>query len=71
MCPSLQYCMFENTVLEMQQIVNSMSDAESWNDLDLNEYESRAKETLYDLCQNYIEAYNHFSDVEECEEEDE
>lgn len=66
---SMQYCMFENTVLEMRQILNAMSDAESWNDLDLNEYESRAKETLFDLCQNYIEAYNHFSDVAEYDEE--
>ena len=66
---SMQYCMFENTVLEMQQILNAMTEAESWNDLDLSEYESRAKETLFDLCQNYIEAYNHFSDVAEYDEE--
>lgn len=66
---SMQYCMFENTVLEMQQILNAMTEAESWNDLDLSEYESRAKETLFDLCQNYIEAYHHFSDVAEYDQE--
>lgn len=66
---SMQYCMFENTAIEMQQIIDSMSEAESWNDLDLNKYESRAKDRLFDLCQNYIEAYNHFSDVAEYDEE--
>ena len=64
---SMSYCMFENTASELNQVVQAMSEAETWEDLDLNEYENRAKETLYELCQNYIEAYTHFSDMQECE----
>lgn len=63
--PSMSYCMFENTAKELNQVVRAMSEADTWEDLDLNEYENRAKETLYNLCQNYIEAYIHFSDMQE------
>lgn len=68
--PSMQYCMFSNTAIEMQQIVDQMSDAEYWADLDLSLEESRAKDRLFDLCQNYIEAYNHFTDMEESYDEE-
>lgn len=68
--PSMQYCMFQNTVLEMQQIIDTMADAEYWADLDLSLEETRAKHRLFDLCQNYIEAYNHFTDMEESYDEE-
>ena len=52
--PSMSYCMFENTSLEMQQIVDTMEEAVTWGDLDLNEYENHARGRLYDLCESYL-----------------
>ena len=60
--PSMSYCMFENTSLELDQVVDAMEEAVTWEDLDLNEYEERAKSKLYDLCESYI---NQFKRLEE------
>ena len=67
---SLSYCMFENTATELNQVVYAMQTADSWEDLDLNEYELRAKERLFRLCRNYIEAYSNLSELEESESEE-
>ena len=56
--PSMSYCMFENTSLEMQQIVDTMEEAMTWEDLDLNEYENHARKRLYDLCESYLNLYS-------------
>ena len=56
--PSMSYCMFENTSLEMQQIVDTMEEAMTWEDLDLNKYENRARKRLYDLCESYLNLYS-------------
>ena len=65
--PSMSYCMFENTSLEMQQIVDTMKEAVTWEDLDLNEYENRAGNKLYDLCVAYLNLYEKLEDSSQFE----
>lgn len=55
--PSMSYCMFENTSGEMNQVLNKMSQSDSIDDLDMNEYEQRAFRDLYEQCQEYIVRY--------------
>lgn len=55
--PSMSYCMFENTSNEMGQVLNKMSQSDSIDDLDMNEYEQRAFRDLYEQCQEYIVRY--------------
>ena len=52
--PSMSYCMFENTTLEMNQILGAMEDAESFADLNLNEYERVAFFQLMRQCAKFI-----------------
>ena len=52
--PSMSYCMFENTTLEMNQILGAMEDAESFADLDLNEYEKAAFFQLMGQCAKFL-----------------
>ena len=59
---SMSYCMFENTETEMNQVVEEMQQANSWEDLDLNSYEDSAKEGLYELCQLYIKHFDRLSE---------
>lgn len=54
---SMSYCMFENTSGEMNQVLNKMSQSDSIDDLDMNEYEQRAFRDLYEQCQEYIVRY--------------
>ena len=52
--PSMSYCMFENTTLEMNQILGAMEDAETFADLDLNEYEKAAFFQLMGQCAKFL-----------------
>lgn len=61
---SMSYCMFENTSLEMKQVVNAMEEATSIEELDLNEYEMVAFQRLYNLCKRYIRRYDEIEMVE-------
>lgn len=62
---SMSYCMFENSATELDQVVDAMTEACNWEDLDLNEYEQHAKERLYDLCKAYIKQYNWLEEAPE------
>ena len=52
--PSMSYCMFENTSIEMDQILEAVTDAESFADLDLNEYEKAAFFQLMGQCAKFL-----------------
>lgn len=52
--PSMSYCMFENTVEEMKQIVDTMEDARDWDRLNLNEYERPAFFELLRLSAKFL-----------------
>lgn len=53
--PSMSYCMFENTTLEMNQILATMDEAESMDELDLNSYEQEAFSRLVKQCQKFLD----------------
>lgn len=55
--PSMSYCMFENTEIDLSQCVTKMLDANDIDELEHNEYEQMAFRRLYDLCQTYIAEY--------------
>lgn len=61
---SLNYCMFENTSLEMKQVVNAMEEACSVEELDFSQYELDAFKRLYSLCKRYIRRYDEIEMVE-------
>lgn len=68
----MSYCMFENTVSAMRQILDAMVEAESKADLDLNKYEQRAYRDLKDMCEEIVHEIERLEDVEsEVEDEDE
>ena len=60
--PSMSYCKFENTSIELTQCVTAMENARDMDDLDLNSYEQGAYLEMYALCKAYI---NEFDRIEE------
>lgn len=58
---SMSYCMFENTQIEMEQVVSAMRQADSIEGLDFSSYEMSAFEQLNSLCKRYMKEYNRLS----------
>jgi len=56
--------MIENSANEMYQVVNCMLEAESWEDMDLNQYEEANKHNLFNLCKEYVNQFNRLSQEE-------
>jgi hypothetical protein len=53
--PSMSYCMFENTTLEMDQILNSLDEAlERGQDLKLSRDEQYAYDRLVFQCKRFL-----------------
>ena len=53
--PSMSYCMFENTTLEMDQILNSLEEAlERGQDLKLSRDEQYAYDRLVFQCKRFL-----------------
>ena len=52
--PNMSYCMFENTVLAMRQILRAMVEADTKADLKLNQYEQQAYRNLKDMCEEIV-----------------
>ncbi len=61
--PSMSYCKFENTSIDLSQCVTAMENARDVDGLDLNSYEQDAYLEMYALCKAYI------SEFERIEEE--
>ena len=53
--PNMSYCMFENTLLAMKQILQAMGDGDCFADMSAEEVD--AARDLVDACQDYIEGY--------------
>ena len=67
--PNMGYCVIENTVNSMRQLAGGFSEADSIEELDLNEYEQRAYRELYELCDEIMQHMNRFDEQDETEEE--
>ena len=67
--PSMSYCMFENTTLEMDQILNSLDEAfEEGTSLKLRGEEKSAYERLIHQCQRFLKLDELMAQDEEDEE---
>ena len=54
--PSMSYCAFENTSLHIDQVANMLDEALQENEpLDLNEYEQRAYNRMYEQCRKLMD----------------
>ena len=54
--PNMSYCMCENTVLAMRQILNSMNEEGVGFLVDMNRDERRAFQELFNLCEDFLNA---------------
>ena len=52
--PSMQYCMLENTEMELSQCVANMEEAKSFEDLELNKHERSAFLRMHKLCREFL-----------------
>ena len=55
--PSMSYCKFENTLADLEQCVEAMESAPTFESLHLGSYEYDAFEELYSICQTYVYEY--------------
>ena len=62
--PNMSYCMFENTVSAMRQILEALSEADTKADLNLNQYEQRAYQNLKEMCEEIVYEIERLEDAE-------
>ena len=61
---SMSYCLFENTASELSRCVGRMSEAESLQDLDLNEYEQRAFDSMFRIAREFLAEHERLLNTE-------
>lgn len=52
---NMSYCMFENTMNDLRQCVQSMEEAETMAEMDLSSTEARSFDRMRELCQNFLD----------------
>ena len=62
---SMSYCRFENTSIDLRACVNDLKEADSFSDLDHNEYEIDAREAIVKLCKQYLNEIQRLRDFQE------
>jgi len=55
---NMSYCQFENTLRAMQQVRNTMLEAQYIDDLDLNAYEAEAIKAMPALLEEMLDLLN-------------
>lgn len=68
--PNMSYCMCENTVLAMKQILDTMQDEGPMFLREMNSDERRAFQTLFNLCEDFMSASEELQEELEQEERD-
>ena len=68
--PSMSYCMFQNTTLEMDQILNTLEEAGTLADLKLRGYERDAFFQLAEQCKQFLALAEELDGPAEPEEDD-
>lgn len=68
--PSMSYCMFQNTTLEMDQILGAMEESSTLADLKLRGYERDAFFQLAEQCRNFLALAEELGGPAEPEEDD-
>lgn len=62
---SMSYCVFENTTPDLELCVEKLKDGKV-----LSPYEEPYRHSLYELCKEYIDAYENYQPIED-EDDDE
>ena len=52
---NMSYCMFQNTMNDMRQCLESMDAAETMEELDLSRDEKRSYDLMREFCQNFLD----------------
>lgn len=61
---SMSYCLFENTASELSRCVDKMSEAESLRDMDFNEYELRAFQSMFRIAREFLAEHERLLNAE-------
>lgn len=61
---SMSYCLFENTVSELDRCVEKMAEAESLADLDLNQYELQAFHAMWRTAREFLAEHDRLLQAE-------
>lgn len=68
--PNMGHCVVENTVNSMRQLVEGLAEARDNRAVeDLNQYERRAYNELYDLCETVMAEMDRLEEAEYDEDE--
>lgn len=67
---SMSYCLFENTASELDRCVDRMAEANSLEDLDLNEYEERAFKEMFRIARNFLAEHERLLNAEASQEDE-
>ena len=68
--PNMSYCMCENTVLAMNQILQAMQEEGPMFLREMNKDERRAFQTLFNMCEDFLTASEELQEELEYEERD-
>lgn len=68
--PNMSYCMCENTLLAMRQIVDAMQEEGPMFLRDMNRDERRAFEALFSMCEDFMTMSEELQEEAEREERD-
>ena len=61
---SMSYCLFENTASELERCVDRMAEAESVADMDFNEYEQRAFDSMFRIAREFLAEHERLLNTE-------
>ncbi len=61
---NMTYCMFQNTMNDMRQCLESMDAAETMEELDLSRDEKRSYDLMREFCQNFLDIANRLDSTE-------
>ena len=60
--PNMSYCMCENTLLALQQVLSAMRDEGPQFLIDMNKQELRAFKELFNACEDFLNASEDLED---------
>ena len=64
--PTMSYCMFENTMAAMRQCASGIEEAlENGEPLELNQYEQRPFNEMYEMCRAMMELLEQHQEMAE------
>jgi hypothetical protein len=64
--PNMSYCMFENTMAAMKQCASGIEEAlENGEPLELNQYEQRPFNEMYEMCRAMMELLEQHQEMAE------